>query len=64
MVPRQIAMYLARELTSLSLPEIGRAFGGKDHTTILHSYNKIKLDLNKNRELKSNVDKIAQDIKH
>ena len=39
--PRQIAMYLAKELTSASLPEIGRAFGGKHHTTVLHSIQKI-----------------------
>ena len=40
--PRQIAMYLAKELTNASLPEIGRAFGGKHHTTVLHSINKIE----------------------
>jgi chromosomal replication initiator protein len=40
--PRQVAMYLAKELTSASLPEIGRAFGGKHHTTVLHSINKIE----------------------
>jgi chromosomal replication initiator protein len=39
--PRQIAMYLAKELTQASLPEIGRQFGGKHHTTVLHSVNKI-----------------------
>ncbi|HPZ09390.1 MAG TPA: chromosomal replication initiator protein DnaA [Candidatus Eremiobacteraeota bacterium] len=39
---RQIAMFLARELTGTSYPEIGKHFGGKDHTTILHAYNKIK----------------------
>lgn len=39
--PRQIAMYLVKELTSSSLPEIGRAFGGKHHTTVLHSIQKI-----------------------
>ncbi len=39
--PRQIAMYLAKELTTASLTEIGRAFGGKHHTTVLHSVNKI-----------------------
>lgn len=39
--PRQVAMYLARTLTTRTLPEIGRAFGGRDHTTILHSYRKI-----------------------
>jgi chromosomal replication initiator protein len=40
--PRQIAMYLAKELTGSSLPEIGRAFGGKHHTTVLHSIQKIE----------------------
>src|SRR5215471_4669329 len=42
--PRQIAMYLVKELTDASLPEIGRAFGGKHHTTVLHSINKIERD--------------------
>lgn len=40
--PRQVAMYLAKELTSASLPEIGRAFGGKHHTTVLHSIRKVE----------------------
>src|SRR5262249_58823824 len=39
--PRQIAMYLVKQLTSASLPEIGRQFGGKHHTTVLHSIHKI-----------------------
>ena len=39
--PRQIAMYLAKHLTDASLPEIGRQFGGKHHTTVLHSVDKI-----------------------
>jgi chromosomal replication initiator protein len=52
-VPRQVAMYLVKELTQASLPEIGRAFGGKHHTTVIHSINKIDtlrgtdIDLNK-----------------
>ena len=41
-VPRQVAMYLVKELTSASLPEIGRFFGGKHHTTVIHSINKIE----------------------
>jgi chromosomal replication initiator protein len=41
-VPRQIAMYLAKQLTDASLPEIGRYFGGKHHTTVMHSLAKIE----------------------
>ena len=52
-VPRQIAMYLSRELTDASLPKIGQEFGGKDHTTVMHAYEKI------DRQLKTNAD-----IKH
>ena len=63
-VPRQIAMYLSRELTELSLPEIGEFFGGKDHTTVLHSYNKIKTELTKDEALKERVDRVIQIIKH
>ncbi|MFH1198553.1 MAG: chromosomal replication initiator protein DnaA [Candidatus Omnitrophota bacterium] len=62
-LPRQVAMYLSRELTELSLPEIGGFFGGKDHTTVLHSYNKIKEQYNQNQELKNKVDRIIQVIK-
>ena len=40
--PRQIAMYLAKQLTSRSLPEIGRAFGGRDHTTVIHAVRKVE----------------------
>jgi chromosomal replication initiator protein len=60
--PRQIAMYLAKELTPASLPEIGRAFGGKHHTTVLHSIQKIdKLrhtDPDLNRMIHSLIDSI------
>jgi len=62
-LPRQIAMYLSRTLTDLSLPEIGNFFGGKDHTTVLHSYNKIKEGLNKNGDLKDRVERVIQIIK-
>ncbi|MFH1191715.1 MAG: chromosomal replication initiator protein DnaA [Candidatus Omnitrophota bacterium] len=61
--PRQIAMYLSRELTELSLPEIGELFGGKDHTTVLHSYKKIKESINNNPKLKERIDKVIQVIK-
>ena len=61
--PRQIAMYLSRELTDLSLPEIGELFGGKDHTTVLHSYNKLKEEIHRNPELKIRIEKVIQVIK-
>ena len=60
---RQIAMYLGRELTDLSLPEIGESFGGKDHTTVLHAYNKIITELRKNSQLQQKINALIQDIK-
>jgi len=61
-MPRQVAMYLSRELTDLSLPEIGDFFGGKDHTTVLHSYNKIKGLVGTNKPLKDRIDRIIRII--
>ena len=54
--PRQIAMYIARKLTDLSLPKIGDEFGGRDHSTVLHAYNKIENDMENSQELKKNID--------
>lgn len=54
-VPRQIAMYLSRELTDASLPRIGQEFGGKDHTTVMHANNKIKKQLKTDAEIKTAV---------
>lgn len=62
-LPRQIAMYLARELTDQSLPEIGQAFGGKDHTTIMYSCNKIKKEMPKNTQVNCAVSNILKNIK-
>jgi chromosomal replication initiator protein len=60
--PRQVAMYLVKELTSASLPEIGRAFGGKHHTTVIHSIHKIEetrhSDLELNRLLHTLMDSL------
>ena len=55
--PRQMAMTLAKELTNHSLPEIGDAFGGRDHTTVIHAYRKIK-------ELILNNPDISEDYKN
>ena len=54
-VPRQIAMFLCREHTKSSLPEIGRQFGGKDHTTVIFSYKKISKLAKENKELQSSI---------
>ena len=60
---RQLAMYLSRELTAFSLPEIGGFFGGKDHTTVLHSCNKIKDCVVKDNKVRLDIEKIIQNIK-
>lgn len=62
--PRQIAMFLSRELTDLSLPKIGESFGGKDHTTVMHAHDKIQQDMKKNKDLKDKIDNIINDIKN
>ncbi|MBT6663404.1 MAG: chromosomal replication initiator protein DnaA [Nitrospina sp.] len=61
-VPRQIAMYLCRTKTKLSLPEIGRQFGGKDHTTVIFAHKKISETINKNNDLKKTINIIVSDI--
>jgi len=53
-------MYLSRELTDASLPKIGQEFGGKDHTTVLHAYDKIKKDIDEKSELERDVDSIRR----
>ena len=60
--PRQIAMYLCRELTDLSLPKIGDEFGGRDHTTVLHAYSKILDDIQNSSEFKSILEDIKKNI--
>ena len=60
--PRQIAMYISRQVTNLSLPEIGLAFGGKDHTTVLHSCKKIEINLKKDSDLRNSVEKLITSI--
>ncbi len=61
--PRQIAMYLAKELTQKSLPEIGELFGGRDHTTVLHAVRKIGGERGKNTELNQQLHVLEQTLK-
>ncbi len=61
-VPRQVAMYLARDLTGASLAEIGRAFGGKHHTTVLHSIQKIERLRAKDAELNRTIQRLIDSI--
>ncbi len=61
--PRQIAMYLSRELTDLSLPKIGEDFGGRDHTTVIHAHEKISAEIKTNMDLKEKIDKLIADLK-
>jgi len=60
--PRQIAMFLARQLTHASLTEVGRTFGGKDHTTVLHAVEKIQTMVQEDPKFKKTVDTLTQSI--
>ncbi len=61
-VPRQIAMYLAKQLTEASLPEIGRQFGGKHHTTVMHSINKIDEQRRADKDLNRTLNKLMETL--
>jgi chromosomal replication initiator protein len=62
-IARQVAMYLARELTGASLPKIGEDFGGRDHTTVLHAYAKIKSAHKTNSEIQEAIKTITEKLK-
>lgn len=61
-LPRQIAMYLTRELTEYSLPKIGKSFGGRDHTTVIHSYDKIQELMEKDEEINRTVKNFIHEL--
>ncbi|MBN6187300.1 chromosomal replication initiator protein DnaA [Aneurinibacillus sp. BA2021] len=62
--PRQIAMYLSRELTDYSLPKIGEEFGGRDHTTVIHAHEKITQALQSDRQLQATIQELIDIIKN
>jgi chromosomal replication initiator protein len=60
--PRQIGMYLAKQMTARSLPEIGRRFGNRDHTTVLHAIRKIEGQVNANVQLKDEIEELKKQL--
>ena len=62
--PRQIAMYLSRELTDFSLPKIGEEFGGRDHTTVIHAHEKIANDIKPDPTFKQEVENLEKEIRN
>jgi chromosomal replication initiator protein len=62
--PRQIAMYLSRELTDFSLPHIGTEFGGRDHTTVIHAHNKIQEKIENEDDFSNKIERLIDTIKH
>lgn len=61
--PRQIAMYITRELTDLSLPKIGAEFGNRDHTTVMYAYEKILTEMKADESLKHRVERMMEEIR-
>jgi len=61
--PRQVAMYLSRELTDSSLPKIGKQFGGRDHTTVIHATSKIARMIREDRSVYNLVQELTARIK-
>jgi chromosomal replication initiator protein len=60
--PRQVAMYLAKTLTLRSLPEIGRRFGGRDHTTVLHAVRKIENLVHNDTSLAEEIESLKRQL--
>ena len=63
-VPRQVAMYLAREVLGLQLVEIGQAFGGRDHSTVIHSLDRVTDMMKESAEFRGRVDKVRETVRH
>ena len=60
--PRQIAMYLSRELTDSSLPRIGEEFGGRDHTTVIHAHDKISRERSDDAKMQHTINELIRRI--
>ena len=62
-IPRQIAMYLCRQLANMSLMDIGKRFGGRDHTTVIHACNKVEEAIRSDREFDITIKQLMENIK-
>jgi chromosomal replication initiator protein len=60
--PRQVAIFLSRDLTSCSLTQIGQHFGGRDHTTVLHAIDKMNEKMNEDVSLKSTIQQLKKEL--
>ena len=63
-VPRQVAMYLAREVLGLQLVEIGQAFGGRDHSTVIHSLERVVDMMKDSADFRGRVEKVRETVRH
>jgi chromosomal replication initiator protein len=63
-VPRQVAMYLSRELLGMQLVEIGLAFGGRDHSTVIHSLERVGEMMKTSAEFRSRVERVRESLRH
>jgi chromosomal replication initiator protein len=61
-IPRQVAMYLARNMLAMQLVEIGQAFGGRDHSTVIHSVDKVERQMVRDRTFKERVEMARQEL--
>jgi len=61
-IPRQVAMYLARDMLAMQLVEIGQAFGGRDHSTVIHSVDKVERQMMRDRTFKERVEMARQEL--
>jgi chromosomal replication initiator protein len=62
LIPRQVAMYLCKRLAKKSYPEIAKHFGGKHHTTVIHSVEKIEKEMNANGELAGTINRLIETV--
>jgi chromosomal replication initiator protein len=61
-IPRQVAMYLARDMLGMQLVEIGQAFGGRDHSTVIHSVDKVQRQMSRDRSFREKIEYARQEL--